>query len=123
MQSEKFQQKSMRNQHGAEIKKCCASCQHKENGNDGGRICSLMQIAVGQQFTCPQWAVADGLMNAGRSQGKVKRREYLMFVFETRMQEREAIDSGLMLPEEMATLDSLRERFEKETGLSPFIIH
>ena len=123
MQRENSQQKSMRIQHGIEIKKCCASCQHKKNGNDGGRICSLMQIVVGQQFTCPKWAVADGLMNAGRSQGKVKRREYLMFVFETRMQEREAIDSGLMLPEEIATLDSLRERFEKETGLSPFIIH
>jgi hypothetical protein len=123
MQSEKSQQKSMRNQHGVEIKKCCASCRHKKNGNDGGRICSLMQIVVGQQFTCPKWAVADGLMNAGRSQGKVKRHEYLMFVFETRMQEREAIDSGLMLPKEVATLDSLRERFEKETGLSPFIIH
>jgi hypothetical protein len=55
--------------------------------------------------------------------GKVKRREYLAFVFEIRMQEREAIDNGILLPEDVATLDSLRERFELETGLSPFMIH
>lgn len=113
----------MRNQHGVKIRKCCTSCQHRCIDYDGVRTCSLMQLVVGQRFRCPQWAVADGLMNAGRSQGKVKRREYLMFVFETRMQEREAIDEGLMVPEEMATLDSLRERFERETGLSPFVIH
>ena len=54
--------------------------------------------------------------------GKVKRREYLMFVFEVRMQEREAIDDGILLPEDAATLDTLRQRFEQETGLSPFVI-
>ena len=52
----------------------------------------------------------------------VKRHEYLMMVFEARMQEREAIENGILLPEDMATLDSLRKRFEAETGLSPFVI-
>ena len=124
MQREISQQKSMRNQHGIEIKKCCcASCQHKTIENDGTRVCSQMMLKVQQGFTCPKWAVDEGLMNAGHRKGKVKRYEYLMFVFETRMQEREAIDSGLMIADEVATLDSLRERFEKETGLSPFIIY
>ena len=50
----------MRNQHGIEIKMCCASCRHKENDVDGRRICKLMQIVVRQQFVCPKWAVTDG---------------------------------------------------------------
>ena len=82
-----------------------------------------MQLVVEQLMVCPKWDMAEGLMNAGRSKGKIKRYEYLVFVFEIRMQEREAIDNGILLPEDVATLDSLRERFELETGLSPFMIH
>ena len=46
-----------------------------------------------------------------------------MFVFEVRMLEREAIDDGIMLPEDAETPDSLRKRFEEETGLSPYLIY
>ena len=81
-----------------------------------------MQIMVKQHFKCPKWAVTDGLARQDWQMGKVKRREYLMFVFEVRMQEREAIDDGILLPEDVATLDTLRQRFEQETGLSPFVI-
>ena len=123
MERKDSQKKSMRNQHGIEIRKCCASCQHKCTDTDGRRICGLMQIVVEQKFDCPKWELAEGQQNAGRSGGKVKRREYLMFVFETRMQEREAIDNGILLPEDVETLDSLRKRFEVETGLSPFVIY
>ena len=93
------------------IKKCCASCQYKKVENDGSRVCQLMQIVVKQQMKCPKWDMAEGLANMGRSQGVIKRREYLMFVFEVRMQ---GCDD---------TLDTLRKRFEEETGLSPFVIH
>ena len=92
------------------IKKCCASCQYKMIENDGSRVCQLMQIVVKQQMKCPKWDMAEGLVNTGHSQGVIKRREYLMFVFEVRMQ---GCDD---------TLDTLRKRFEEETGLSPFMI-
>ena len=82
-----------------------------------------MQLVVEQLMVCPKWRMAEGLMNAGRSKGKIKRYEYLVFVFEVRMQEREAIDNGILLPEDVETLDSLRRRFEEETGLSPFVIY
>lgn len=112
---------TMRNQHGIEIKMCCASCQHKVCNHDGSRVCSKMRLKVEQQFCCKEWTLAEeSFSKAGRSGGKVKRREYLMFVFETRMQEQEAIDKGEMTPDEQATLDSLRRRFEEQTGLSPF---
>ena len=105
------------------IKECCASCRHKKVENDGSRVCQLMQIVVKQQMKCPKWDMAEGLANMGRSQDRIKRREYLMFVFETRMQEREKLDQGLMSAEEVTTLDSLRKRFEEETGLSPYVIY
>ena len=82
-----------------------------------------MQLVVEQLMVCPKWRMAEGLMNAGRSKGKIKRYEYLVFVFEVRMQEREAIDNGILLSEDVATLDSLRKRFEEETGLSPYVIY
>ena len=82
-----------------------------------------MQIMVKQQFKCQKWAVAEGLAQTHWHMGKVKRREYLVFVFEIRMQEREAIDNGILLPEDVETLDSLRRRFEEETGLSPYVIY
>lgn len=101
----------MRDMKKISIKECCASCRLKAIENDGSRVCQLMQIVVRQQMKCPKWDMADGLANMGSSQGVIKRREYLMFVFEVRMQ---GCDD---------TLDALRKRFEAETGLSPFVIH
>ena len=111
------------NGHGIKVCKICASCQHKGIENDGTRICQLMQLKVQQKFKCPKWQPAESFAQAGSSKGKVKRREYLMFVFETRMQEREKLDQELISAEEVATLDSLRKRFEEETGLSAYIIY
>lgn len=93
------------------IKKCCASCRHKMIDEEGGRVCLLMQLMVKQQFKCHKWHMAKALCKAGRSQGMIKRREYLMYVLEVRMQ---GCDE---------TPDSLRKRFEAETGLSPFLIY
>ena len=105
------------------IKSCCASCGYKTIDEDGVRTCQLMQILVSQQFRCHKWKVAKGLRNLCHNQGVIKRHEYLMFVLEVRMQEWEAVDNGILLPEDAETLDSLRKRFEAETGLSPFVIH
>ena len=105
------------------IKKCCASCGYKTVENDGRRVCRLMQLVVEQLMVCPKWRMAEGLMNAGRSKGRIKRHDYLMFVFEVRMQEREKLDQGLMSADDVETLDSLRKRFEDETGLSAYIIY
>lgn len=113
---------SMRNDHYINVRKMCASCHHKTVDIEGERICELMQQKVQQRFKCRKWQMSDPMRNVGKGLGMVKRHEYLMMVFEVRMQEREAIENGILLPEDMATLDSLRKRFEAETGLSPFVI-
>ena len=112
----------VRNAYGVKVKKCCASCLHKCVNNDGTRVCERTQLIVEQHFKCKLWEMSDGLKNVRRRQGKVKRLEYLLFVQDVRMQEQEDIDNGNLIPEEMETLNSLRKRFEEETGLSPFII-
>lgn len=105
------------------FKTCCASCMHKQIQNDGSRLCELEGLLVESQHTCEQWEVnASMVKTEDRGMGKVKRHEYLMFVLETRTLERQAVDEGTMSPDDMSTLDSLRKRFEEETGLSPFLI-
>ena len=102
------------------MKKCCASCQHREIEENGCRLCTKMQIYVKQNDVCSNWRKSSGFKKG--PMGKVKRREYLMFVKVVRMVEMEAVEDGKLLPEDMASVDSLRKLFEEETGLSPFVI-
>lgn len=43
------------------IKRCCASCQHKEIDDEGTRICITMQLKVEKRFRCPRWKLSDQL--------------------------------------------------------------
>ena len=101
---------SRRNESGIKIKRMCASCHYKTVDNEGERSCELTQQMVEQDCVCKEWMMSDGMRHAGYSGGVVKRREYLLYVFELRMQ---GCDD---------TLDSLRRRFEEETGLSPILL-
>ena len=101
---------SRKNEQCIKIKRMCASCHHKTVYNEGERSCEMTQQTVEQQCVCKEWMMSDGMRHAGYSGGVVKRREYLLYVFELRMQGCED------------TLDSLRRRFEEETGLSPFLL-
>ena len=63
---------SVRNEHGVKVRKCCASCQHKEIDVDGIRSCKLTKELVGQKSRCKHWEMNDGLKNAGLSGGVVR---------------------------------------------------
>lgn len=63
---------SVRNAHGVKVKRCCASCEHKDIDSEGTRICQLMQLKVQQRFRCKQWQMSKGLQNAGLSGGVVR---------------------------------------------------
>ncbi len=101
---------SKNNEQCIKIRRMCASCHYKTVDNEGGRSCIITQQMVEQQCVCKQWKMSDGMRHAGYSGGKVKRREYLLYAFELRMQ---GCDD---------TLDTIRRRFEEETGLSPFLL-
>ena len=51
---------------------------------------------------------------AGSTQGRVKRREYLMFVLEVREAEIKAEEQGQQV--EVKTIEEIREVFEQEHG-------
>ena len=72
MKETKVRITSVRNAHGIKVKKCCASCQFKFVEIDGTRICSKMQLKVGQKFKCKQWLMSDGMKNAGNGGGVVR---------------------------------------------------
>jgi len=107
---------SVRNAHGCKIKKCCASCGHKCIDNEGTRVCALMMLKVQQRFKCKQWQMSDGLKNAGMSGGKVKRKEYLIYVQEIRSAESDNIQNGIITEQERKTLEEIREMFTKKYG-------
>ena len=73
MATKKTRITSVRNGHGIRVRKMCASCQHKSIDNEGTRICGLMQLKVKQKFCCKQWLMSEGLMDAGKSGGVVKK--------------------------------------------------
>ena len=62
----------MMNGYHIKVKKCCASCQFKEIDKEGNRICTKMQLIIGQRDKCKQWLMSDGLKNAGKGGGVVR---------------------------------------------------
>ena len=118
---------SVRNAYGCKIKKCCASCQHKCIESDGTRVCASMMLKVQQKFKCKKWQMSDGLKNAGKCDGKVKRKEYLIYVQEIRSAERlrvgdgtsgmsDKIQNDIITEQERKTLEEIRQMFTEEFG-------
>ena len=72
---EKMIIRCVKNEYFVKVKRCCASCLHKEITNEGARVCALMELKVEQMFRCKKWQMSKGLENAGKSGGVVKDKE------------------------------------------------
>lgn len=46
------------NRNGVKIRRCCASCRHREIKDDGTRLCAKMFLLVKPLFCCSQWAMS-----------------------------------------------------------------
>jgi len=92
------------NKHGIRIVKCCASCQHKDL-HAGNRICLMSHTPIKGTYVCKEWNLASHLNNAGRGDGKVKKREYLQFIAANRDP-----------TERLSNLAVNKAEFEKEHG-------
>ena len=44
-----------------DIKRCCASCEHKEIDENGKRTCRLKAMRVERRYRCPRWQMTEGL--------------------------------------------------------------
>ena len=52
------------------VKRCCASCQHRDFNEDEKRVCTLMNIlAEDNTFVCHAWDISEGLAKVGESLG------------------------------------------------------
>ena len=111
---------SVRNQHGIEIMKCCASCQLKVV-EDGARICVLKQKRVLKTGCCECWRLGERMQMAGHRRGRVKRSDYHAFVLLFKLQEQEAIEAGKLTEEKQLKRKALRKRYVKQFERIPFI--
>ena len=75
-----------------------------------------MMLKVEQKFKCNRWQMSEGLNNAGRSGGKVKRKEYLLFVQEIRTKENDDIQNGIITEQERKTLEEIHQMFTEKFG-------
>lgn len=103
------------NAFGVSINKCCASCAFKDLTRAVSlRRCKVTGEEVTSSHTCGHWVMSEQLELAGRSQGAVKRREYLMSLVAEREDERLAEQLGLKIrPKSIA---QIRAEFEREHG-------
>ena len=105
----------MKNSHGIEVRECCASCRHKDLTRlISSRFCLQHHKSVKPKGHCKEWAMSEQLEAAGSGRGKVKRKDYLMFVLATQLREDEAKERGEEV--EPMSLADIREEFEAMYG-------
>lgn len=104
---------------GLRVKKCCASCIHKDVEEDGMRACSLIDEYVEPCHVCEQWAMDYNTSQAGVCRGRVHKKEYLMFALAIRLSEGvEALRAkkrGENAPEPRR-IESIRREYEEDYG-------
>ena len=105
----------MRNQHGIEIRECCASCKFKDLTRLVlARYCSLHRKKVKPRECCEQWEMSEQMQAAGTSGGKVKKKAYLQYVMAVRDDESLADQLKIQFPHK--SIEQIRRDFEEKNG-------
>ena len=103
------------NAFGIVINKCCASCAFKDLTRAVTlRRCMKHGKGVRADEVCADWTISEQLQMAGRSQGRVKRKEYLMYLVAVREEESSAAQMGLKT--KAKSIEQIRADFEREYG-------
>ena len=114
------------NTFGIQVNKCCASCAYKDLTRAVSlRRCTKHGKDVRPRDVCECWAMSEQLQLAGRTQGRVKRKEYLMYLVAVREDERLRVGdgtSGMASAEQMGlkikakSIAQVRAEFERAHG-------
>lgn len=106
-----------KNGHGISVAKCCASCKNKKS-NNRTRLCLLGAGTVSPRHYCQQWEMAEGLKNAGKGGGKVKKKTYLSYSLETFFHEGQRLQEAVNMKQPFLrkSIMETREDFEKKFG-------
>jgi len=112
----------VRNAKGCLVRKCCGTCAKRILGYKGHISCKKDNMYINDMDLCEDWVMSRAKRRHINKPGKVKSKDYLMFVQRIRLQEVKDIEEGKMKLKDMASNPSLRKRYEAETGLSPYLI-
>lgn len=97
------------------VNKCCASCAFKDLTRAVTlRRCMKHGKGVRADEVCADWTISEQLQMAGRSQGRVKRKEYLMYLVAVREEESSAAQMGLKT--KAKSIEQIRAEFEAQHG-------
>ena len=111
----KEEQRLKLNKYRVPVKKCCMSCTFKDLTRCvGKRFCLKQEMDVQKDFYCPKWRMSHTQKMAGFARGRVKCREYLMFVLAVREDEAQANERGEAV--EIKTIEELRAEFLENHG-------
>lgn len=103
------------NEYGMSVKKCCASCVHKAlTGKLRYRKCLRHLCLTKAHNVCSDWEMNFPSRQAGASEGKVKKREYQLFLLEVRQREAAATKQGNRVTR--LSIGEIRQQFEEEHG-------
>ncbi len=105
------------NKFGVTVRKCCASCKYKEVTRAVTvRHCVKKDKDIEQPCVsvCSCWSMSDGLRMAGMACGRVKSREYLLYLASLREEEAKAEAQGMAVEHE--DVETVRARFEQRYG-------
>ncbi len=100
------------NPYGIEVRQWCASCRHRELTRTNMRFCALRKKLVRPCDGCPQWEMNRALGMVGLSQGRVKRREYFLYLLRIREEEQQ---QGVK-PEDEKPFELIQAEFENQYG-------
>ena len=110
------------NEQGVLVKRCCASCTHKDlTSMRSKRRCKIRDCDVKSCNVCSLWQMSKQVRVAGQGMGMIKRKEYLMYLMEQRMEEQRQRDDGIKVRERK--VETIRKIFEKDSKSSIYIIH
>ena len=111
----------VRNKFGVRVKKCCLSCAFKEVVSmPSKRYCMKLKehVKPPSRMLCPYWQMGEQQRMSGLSHGRVKYKEYLMYVLEERLEEERLEEERLEEdPEqEPVPVEDIRQKFEEAYG-------
>lgn len=101
--------------YGVVIKKCCASCAHKELGkNEEQRICMKGEGEVPKNYLCEDWEMAENLKKIKLvERGHVKKPHYIAWQKKELSRIAESVQNT---KEKVLALTTMPERYEDEFG-------
>lgn len=102
------------NKYGIPVVKCCASCKFKEFDKGGMRVCTNGFGGVKTSFLCTGWQMRESLDNAGKADGRVKKKDYLLYVVRRRSEEIERLMHNIYTTP--AKVDDIRREYKHSFG-------